>query len=64
MHGEAVDMADLALYASNWSDRPIIAGIALLAGSPGALHWLVPGFVFSFLAAGFSAWILLVEIQR
>ena len=24
MHGEAVDMADLALYASNWSDRPIL----------------------------------------
>jgi uncharacterized protein (TIGR03435 family) len=24
MHGAAVDMADVALYASNWSDRPII----------------------------------------
>jgi uncharacterized protein (TIGR03435 family) len=24
MHGEAVDMADLALCASNWSDRPIL----------------------------------------
>jgi uncharacterized protein (TIGR03435 family) len=24
LHGEAVDMADVALYASNWCDRPII----------------------------------------
>jgi uncharacterized protein (TIGR03435 family) len=24
MHGNAVDMADVALYASNWSDRPIV----------------------------------------
>ncbi len=24
MHGDAVDMADVALYASNWSDRPIL----------------------------------------
>jgi uncharacterized protein (TIGR03435 family) len=24
LHGDAVDMADVALYASNWSDRPII----------------------------------------
>ena len=24
MHGAAVDLADVALYASNWSDRPIV----------------------------------------
>ena len=24
LHGEAVDLADTALYASNWSDRPIL----------------------------------------
>lgn len=41
-----------------------VAGIALLLDSPGALYWLVPGFVFSFLAGGLSAWVLLVEIQR
>lgn len=41
-----------------------VAGIALLFGAPGALYWLVPGFVFSFLAGGVSAWVLLVEIQR
>jgi len=41
-----------------------VAGIALLLGSPGALYWLVPGFAFSFIAGGLSAWVLLVEIQR
>ena len=42
----------------------IVAGIALLVGAPGALYWLVPGFVFSFLAGIVSAWVLLVEILR
>jgi hypothetical protein len=41
-----------------------VAGIALLLGAPGALYWLVPGFVFSFIAGGVSAWVLLVEILR
>jgi modulator of FtsH protease len=41
-----------------------VAGIALLLDAPGALYWLVPGFVFSFVAGGVSAWVLLVEIQR
>ncbi|HEX3745703.1 MAG TPA: hypothetical protein VHW09_17295 [Bryobacteraceae bacterium] len=41
-----------------------VAGIELLAGAPGALYWLVPGFVFSFIAGGVSAWVLLVEILR
>jgi len=42
----------------------IVAGIALLAGTPGAFYWLVPGFVFSFIAGIVSAWVLLVEILR
>jgi hypothetical protein len=41
-----------------------IAGIALLRGSPTALDWLIPGFIFSFVAGVFSAWVLLVEILR
>jgi modulator of FtsH protease len=41
-----------------------VAGVALLLGVPGALYWLVPGFAFSFIAGGVSAWVLLVEIQR
>jgi len=41
-----------------------VAGIELFFGAPGALYWLVPGFVFSFLAGGWSAWVLLVEILR
>jgi hypothetical protein len=41
-----------------------ISGAYLLAGSPAGLYWLVPGFVFSFLAGVASAWVLLVEILR
>jgi modulator of FtsH protease len=41
-----------------------IAGITLLLGVPGAIYWLVPGFVFSFVSGVVSAWVLLVEILR
>jgi uncharacterized membrane protein YdjX (TVP38/TMEM64 family) len=41
-----------------------VAGIALLMGAPGALYWLVPGFVFSFVSGVVSSWVLLVEIRR
>lgn len=41
-----------------------VARVALLVGAPGALYWLVPGFVFSFVAGIMSAWVLLVEILR
>jgi hypothetical protein len=41
-----------------------VAGIALLVGARGAIYWLVPGFAFSFVAGGVSAWVLLVEILR
>jgi hypothetical protein len=42
----------------------LVAGLMLLEGSETALYWLVPGFVFSFVAAVISAWVLLVEILR
>ncbi len=42
----------------------LVAGILLWLGNPEALYWLVPGFVFSFLAGIVSAWVLLVEILR
>ena len=42
----------------------LVTGITLLLGVPGALYWLVPGFVFSFVAGIVSAWVLLVEILR
>src|SRR5437016_4175635 len=41
-----------------------VAGTYLLSGSPIGFYWLVPGFVFSFLAGVASAWVLLVEIVR
>lgn len=42
----------------------LAAGVTLLLGVPGAIDWLVPGFIFSFLAGIVSAWVLLVEILR
>jgi hypothetical protein len=42
----------------------VVVGITLLLGVPGAIYWLVPGFVFSFLSGVVSAWVLLVEILR
>ncbi len=41
-----------------------IAGVEIMVGSPHALYWLVFGFTFSFIAALFTAWILLIEILR
>ncbi len=41
-----------------------IAGVEIFIGSPGSLYWLVLGFIASFIAALFSAWVLLVEILR
>jgi hypothetical protein len=41
-----------------------VAGVLLLFGNPDGLYWLVPGFIFSFVAGVFSAWVLLVEILR
>jgi modulator of FtsH protease len=41
-----------------------VAGVYLLLGLPTGLYWLVPGFVFSFLAAVVNAWVLLVEVLR
>ena len=42
----------------------VIAALLLLPGDPRGLYWLVPGFVFSFVAGVTSAWVLLVEILR
>jgi hypothetical protein len=42
----------------------LVAGITLLLGMPGALYWLMPGFVFSFAAGIVGAWVLLVEVRR
>jgi modulator of FtsH protease len=42
----------------------VVAAVFLLYGWPGGLYWLVPGFVFSFVAGVANAWVLLVEIVR
>jgi hypothetical protein len=41
-----------------------IAVVYLLLASPAGLYWLVPGFVFSFVAGVANAWVLLVEVVR
>jgi hypothetical protein len=42
----------------------VLPSVAVLAGGPGGLYWLVPGTVFPILVALFAAWVLLVEINR
>jgi len=41
-----------------------LAGLGLMFGWRGAMYWLLPGCVFSFVAGVYSAWVLLVEILR
>jgi hypothetical protein len=42
----------------------LLAGLSLLVGWPGAMYWLVPGCIFSFLAGMQGAWVILIEIMR
>lgn len=41
-----------------------VAAVSLLFQAGGGLYWLVPGVVFSLVAAVTDAWVLLVEILR
>jgi hypothetical protein len=41
-----------------------IAGISLMLAHPSGMYWLIPGCVFSFVAATTIAWVLLIEIVR
>ncbi|MFZ3216597.1 MAG: hypothetical protein WA192_11105 [Candidatus Acidiferrales bacterium] len=41
-----------------------LAGIWFLLGWRGAMYWLLPGCIFSFIAGVYSAWVLLIEILR
>ncbi len=41
-----------------------IGGVEMIGSSPHSFYWLAVGFTFSFVAALFSAWVLLVEILR
>jgi hypothetical protein len=42
----------------------VVAGLSLLFGFAGGLHWLVPGVILAFVGAMNNSWILLVEIIR
>jgi modulator of FtsH protease len=42
----------------------VISGVIVLVAGASGIYWLVPGFIFCFLAALLDAWVLLVEINR
>jgi hypothetical protein len=42
----------------------LIAGISLLLGAGGGLHWIVVAFLGAFVQATLNAWVLMVEILR
>jgi hypothetical protein len=42
----------------------IVAGVLELLGVPGALFYIAPAVIASFVIAGLNAWVLLVEIIR
>lgn len=41
-----------------------VAGILLWLRSEDALYWLVPGFLFSFIAGLVNSWVLLINVRR
>jgi hypothetical protein len=41
-----------------------LAGIWLIFGWHGAMYWVAPGCIFSFIVGVLSAWVLLIEIIR
>jgi hypothetical protein len=41
-----------------------IAGIGLLQHEENAVYWLVPGFIFSFVAGLINSWVLLIRVGR
>jgi hypothetical protein len=42
----------------------VIAGVLVCLGQPEGIYWMVPGTLLCILSSVYSAWILLVEIQR
>lgn len=41
-----------------------VAGIGLLLHQENAVYWLVPGFIFSFIAGLINSWVLLIRVGR
>jgi hypothetical protein len=42
----------------------VVAGVLVACDRPDGLYWVVPGTILCILSSMFSAWVLLVEIQR
>jgi hypothetical protein len=41
----------------------VIAGVSVLVLAGGGLYWTIPAVLFTFVAAGMNAWVLLVKIM-
>ena len=42
----------------------VIGGVLVCLGRPDGIYWMVPGTLLCILSSVYSAWVLLVEIQR
>ena len=42
----------------------VVAGVLMATGHPDGIYWALPGTLLCLISAMYSAWILLVEIQR
>ena len=55
----------MRIVQTQFASIPFMVGaFLLLLGWPAGIFWLVPGFVFSFIAGVANAWVLLIEILR
>jgi hypothetical protein len=62
---QAAWMVTLRIVAAQLASLPaIVAGVSLLAGGGGGLHWLLAGIVLSLIVAVMNAWVLLIEVVR
>jgi hypothetical protein len=42
----------------------VVAGVLMTLGLPSGVYWILPGTLLAVISGTYSAWVLLVEIQR
>jgi hypothetical protein len=42
----------------------VVAGVLMTLGLPSGVYWILPGTLLAVISSTYSAWVLLVEIQR
>jgi hypothetical protein len=42
----------------------IVAGVLMMRSLPSGVYWILPGTLLALISSTYSAWVLLVEIQR